>query len=132
MLRIFLPQLDGWNARAARRPRATPSSASASSCELPADEPGHVYHLFVVPLARARPHRAPRCRRPEIGCASYYVTPLHLQPALRYLGYAAGRCPRPSSAPRENFSVPLWAGIDADTQERVVDVVRAAAPACAA
>ena len=24
-------------------------------CELPADEPGHVYHLYVVPLARARP-----------------------------------------------------------------------------
>ena len=34
--------------RGARRPRATRSSASASSCELPADEPGHVYHMYVV------------------------------------------------------------------------------------
>ena len=25
---------------------------------------------------------------------------------------------------RENFSLPLWAGIDADTQEQVVDAVR--------
>ncbi len=27
---------------------------------------------------------------------------------------------------RDNFSVPLWAGIDADTQEQVVDAVREA------
>ena len=32
----------------ARPPRATPSSASASSCELPEDDPGHVYHVYVV------------------------------------------------------------------------------------
>ena len=27
---------------------------------------------------------------------------------------------------RDNFSVPIWAGIDADTQELVVDAVREA------
>jgi len=27
---------------------------------------------------------------------------------------------------RENFSLPLWAGIDAETQEQVVDAVREA------
>ena len=73
-------------ARGARRPPATPSSGSASSCELPADDPGHVYHMFVVPLARARrasPRPSATRRSPR---AAYYVTPLHLQPALRYLG----------------------------------------------
>jgi hypothetical protein len=29
---------------------------------------------------------------------------------------------------RENFSVPLWAGITPEVQERVVSVVQAAAP----
>jgi dTDP-4-amino-4,6-dideoxygalactose transaminase len=29
---------------------------------------------------------------------------------------------------QENFSVPIWAGIDATTQERVVSVVQASAP----
>ena len=94
-------------------------------CELPVDEPGHVYHLFV-------------CRSPErdriraalteagIGNAQYYLPPLHLQPALRYLGYEAGSLPETERAAAENFSVPLWAGITLEQQERVVDVVRAA------
>ena len=80
------------------------------------------------------------CRSPErdriraalsdagIGCAIYYATPLHLQPALRFLGGDAGSFPETDRASAENFALPLWAGIDAATQERVVDAVRAAAP----
>ena len=67
-------------------------------------------------------------RAAEIGTASYYVTPLHLQPALAYLGYARGSLPVTEQLAEENFSVPLWAGIDEDSQERVVSVIRSAAP----
>jgi aminotransferase EvaB len=63
----------------------------------------------------------------EIACASYYVTPLHLQPALRYLGYREGDLPATEHAARENLALPLWAGIGADVQERVVATVREAA-----
>ena len=65
----------------------------------------------------------------EIASASYYVTPLHLQPALRFLGWEAGSLPETERAARENLALPLWAGIEADTQERIVSVVREAAPA---
>ena len=59
-LRLFLPQLDGWNRAAARGGRALRRArARRARASCPADEPGHVYHLFVVPLARARP-RSPR------------------------------------------------------------------------
>ena len=68
----------------------------------------------------------------EIGTAAYYVTPLHLQPALRYLGYEPGSLPQTERVAQENFSVPLWAGIDAATQERVVEAVRSAATVHAA
>jgi dTDP-4-amino-4,6-dideoxygalactose transaminase len=54
------------------------------------------------------------------------VTPLHLQPALRFLGYQPGSLPETERAARENFSVPLWPGIPREIQERVVDTVRAA------
>ncbi len=76
--------------RAARRPRATPSSGSASSCEIPEDEPGHVYHLFVCRSPERDRIRA-ALTEAEIGNAQYYLPPLHLQPALRYLGYDDGR-----------------------------------------
>ena len=62
----------------------------------------------------------------EIGNASYYVTPLHLQPALRYLGWSEGSLPETELAARENLALPMWAGIDAATQERVVATVRGA------
>ena len=62
-----------------------------------------------------------------IASASYYVTPTHLQPALRSLGYEEGSLPETERAARENLALPLWAGIDAQTQERVVETIRAAA-----
>jgi dTDP-4-amino-4,6-dideoxygalactose transaminase len=124
-LRIFLRELDRWTELRREAAARYVELGLGDLCETPADEPGHVYHLFV-------------CRSPErdriraalteagIGNAEYYEPPLHLQPALRYLGYEAGSLPETERAARENFSVPLWAGISAEQQERVVDVVRSA------
>ena len=64
----------------------------------------------------------------DIASAVYYTTPLHLQPALDYLGYRPGSLPVTETVARDNFSLPLWAGIDAEAQERVVSTVQAAAP----
>ena len=124
-LRIFLRELDGWTA--ARREGAARYAelGLGELCELPADEPGHVYHLVVCRSAeRDRIRRA--LTEAGIGNAQYYLPPLHLQPALRFLGYEAGSLPETERAAAENFSVPLWAGITLEQQERVVDVVRAA------
>jgi dTDP-4-amino-4,6-dideoxygalactose transaminase len=63
-----------------------------------------------------------------IGSAVYYTTPLHLQPAFSALGYSRGALPVTEQLAQENFSVPIWAGIDATSQEQVVSVVQASAP----
>jgi dTDP-4-amino-4,6-dideoxygalactose transaminase len=54
---------------------------------------------------------------------------MHLQPAMRFLGWEEGSLPETERAARENLALPMWAGIDAETQERVVAVVREAASA---
>jgi dTDP-4-amino-4,6-dideoxygalactose transaminase len=84
-----------------------------------------VYHLFVC---RSPERDAIRAALDEAGIASatYYTTPLHLQPSLRFLGYEPGSLPATEQAGTDNFSLPLWPGIPAETQERVVDVVRSA------
>jgi dTDP-4-amino-4,6-dideoxygalactose transaminase len=124
-LRIFLRELDGWTA--ARREAAARYAelGLGDLCEIPADEPGHVYHLFVCRSPERDRIRA-ALTEAQIGNAEYYLPPLHLQPALRYLGWEEGSLPETERAAGENFSVPLWAGITAEQQERVVDVVRAA------
>ena len=79
-----------------------------------------------LPLAAARCDL--RGARPSAGSrpATYYEPPLHLQPALAYLDYGLDSLPVTEQLARDNFSVPIWAGIDADTQEQVVDAVREA------
>jgi dTDP-4-amino-4,6-dideoxygalactose transaminase len=126
VLRLFLSELDDWN-RARREAAARYRELGLGElCELPPDEPAHVYHMYVVRSPeRDRLHEA--LAAAEIGHASYYVTPLHLQPALRYLGYAEGSLPETERAARENLALPMWAGIPAGTQERVVAVIGEAA-----
>jgi dTDP-4-amino-4,6-dideoxygalactose transaminase len=129
-LRVFLRRIDEWTRLRREAAARYRELGLGQVCELPEDEPGHVYHLFVCRSAeRDRIRKA--LRDAEIGTAEYYVTPLHLQPALRYLGYERGSLPETERAATENFSVPLWAGIDAETQERVVEVVRKSVPVAA-
>ena len=125
VLRIFLGHLNAWNE--ARRDAAARYAdlGLGDVCELPADEPAHVYHMFVV-RSSERDRIAEALNAAEIASASYYVTPLHLQPALRFLGYREGDLPATEHAARENLALPLWAGIGADVQERVVTTVREA------
>ena len=124
-LRVFLRRLDVWT-RLRREAAARYAELGLGElCELPPDDPGHVYHLFVCRSPERDRIRA-ALQRAQIGTATYYVTPLHLQPALRFLGYEPGSMPETERVAQENFSVPLWAGIDAKTQERVVAAVREA------
>ncbi len=126
-LRLFLAQLDEWTAQRREAAARYADLGLGELAELPEDEPRHVYHMYV-------------CRSPErdairagltdagIASASYYVTPLHRQPALAHLGYAEGSLPETERAARENVALPIWAGIDSATQTRIVDAVRAAVP----
>jgi dTDP-4-amino-4,6-dideoxygalactose transaminase len=125
MLRVFLPKIDEWNAQRREAAERYAELGLGDLVEIPEDEPAHVYHLFVC-RSPARDRIVAALKEAEIGCATYYLPPLHLQPALRFLGYDEGSLPDTEQLARENFSVPIWAGIAAEQQERVVDVVRSA------
>ncbi len=124
-LRVFLTHLDEWT-RGRREAAARYAELGLGDLvQIPEDETGHVYHLFVC-----RSPERDRIRRAldeaEIASATYYTTPLHLQPALRFLGWKPGSLPETEHAGTENFSIPLWPGIPVEVQERVVETVRSA------
>jgi dTDP-4-amino-4,6-dideoxygalactose transaminase len=126
MLRIFLPHLDGWN-RARREAAALYGELGLGEvAELPLDEPGHVYHMYCV-RSPERDRLSEALHAAGIAHAVYYQPPLHLQPALAYLGHKEGDFPETEKASRENLCLPLWAGISPEQQEQVVATVRAAA-----
>jgi dTDP-4-amino-4,6-dideoxygalactose transaminase len=125
-LRIFLRRLDSWTALRRQAADRYRELGLGEACDVPADEAGHVYHLFVSRSPHRDEIRAALAEE-RIGNAGYYDPPLHLQPAMHYLGYSEGDLPETERAAKENFSVPLWAGITAEQQERVVATVLASA-----
>jgi dTDP-4-amino-4,6-dideoxygalactose transaminase len=123
-LRIFLRHIRDWNT-SRREAAARYGELLAGLVETPEDESGHVYHMYCV-RSPERDRLAAALQEAEIGFAVYYSPPLHLQPALAYLGYTEGDFPETEKASRENLCLPLWAGISEEQQAEVVAVLRRA------
>jgi dTDP-4-amino-4,6-dideoxygalactose transaminase len=125
MLRVFLPHLAGWNEARREAAERYAELGLGELVELPVDEPGHVYHVYAVRTPR-RAEIAAALAEAGIASGAYYTTPLHLQPALRYLGVSEGSLPETERAAVENLALPMWGGIQLEQQERVVEAVRSA------
>ncbi|MFZ0042495.1 MAG: DegT/DnrJ/EryC1/StrS family aminotransferase [Solirubrobacteraceae bacterium] len=83
----------------------------------PADE-YHVHHLFVVEVDE-RDRVLEELRAGGIGASIHYPTPIHLQPAYRYLGYAPGDFPVAERLAQTSLSLPCFPGITESQQTRV-------------
>ena len=123
-LRIFLKHIDEWNTQR-REAAARYTEMLDGLVETPVDEAGHVYHMYCV-RSPERDRLAAALQDADIGFAIYYQPPLHLQPALRYLGYSQGDFPETEKASLENLCLPLWAGITEEQQSEVVSVLKRA------
>ena len=123
-LRIFLRHIDDWNAQR-REAAGRYAELLDGVVETPVDESGHVYHMYCV-RSPERDRLAAALTEADIQFAIYYNPPLHLQPALRYLGYSEGDFPETEKASRENLCLPLWAGITEAQQTEVVSVLKRA------
>ena len=123
-LRIFLQHIGEWN-RLRREAAARYTELLDGLVETPEDDEGHVYHMYCV-RSPERDRLAEALKAAEIGFSVYYRPPLHLQPALRYLGYSEGDFPETEKASRENLCLPLWAGITEEQQDEVVSVLKRA------
>jgi dTDP-4-amino-4,6-dideoxygalactose transaminase len=123
-LRIFLRHVDTWNAER-REAAARYRELLDGLVSPPEDDLGHVYHMYCV-RSPERDRLASALDDAEIGYAVYYSPPLHLQPALAYLGYSEGDFPETEKASRENLCLPLWAGVSQEQQSEVVSVLKGA------
>ena len=123
-LRIFLRHIDDWN-RQRREAAARYVELLDGVVETPEDVPEHIYHQFCV-RSPERDRLAAALTAADIAYAIYYQPPLHLQPALRYLGYSEGDFPETEKAARENLCLPMWAGISEEQQAEVVSVIKRA------
>lgn len=85
----------------------------------------HVWHLYVIRTPR-RNDVLRKLNAAGIGAGIHYPIPIHLQGAFRDLGYTKGDFPVAERACREILSLPIYPGITAQQQERVVEELRRA------
>lgn len=125
-LRVKLRYLERWNE--ARRERAAwyRELLAGLPLELPADEPGHVYHLFAVACANRDEREGLRAHlvAAGVGCDVHYPLPAHLQPAYAHLGYKAGDLPHTEAYAGRLLSLPLFPELRRDEAEYVAETVR--------
>jgi dTDP-4-amino-4,6-dideoxygalactose transaminase len=131
VLRAKLEKLDAWNER--RRIIAAAYREMLVSLDVgPIPEPTHLescYHLFVIRSAKRDFIRATLIEN-EIECGIHYPVPLHLQPALSYLGYRSGEFPASEALADTALSLPMHPNMTGVEVVRTVEIVaEALAPA---
>jgi dTDP-4-amino-4,6-dideoxygalactose transaminase len=122
ILRVKLQHLDAGNA--ARRERANwyRELLGTSPLALPLDEPGHIYHLYVLTTPKRTPLRQ-HLQLSGIGCDIHYPIPTHLQPAYANLGYAKGTLPQTELAAEQIISIPMFPELTRAEVEQVAAVI---------
>lgn len=124
VLRAKLEKLDEWNAR--RRIIAAAYREMLASLDVrPIPEPANLescYHLFVIRSAR-RDFIRTTLMENEIECGIHYPVPLHLQPALSYLGYRSGEFPASEALADTALSLPMHPNMTGVEVVRTVEIV---------
>ena len=131
VLRVKLPHIGAWNE--SRRQHAATydrlfadagmlSSAASAPIRLLARDRNatHVFHQYVVRAQRRDELRLFLAER-KIGTEIYYPLPLHLQPALSYLGLKQGDLPVAEQAAEEVLALPMFPELTAHEIRRVVE-----------
>jgi dTDP-4-amino-4,6-dideoxygalactose transaminase len=135
ILRVKLKYIAGWNqARRIVAERYGALFRAAGLAEagpypthgvvLPHEVEGslHVWHQYVIRTARRDALREFLTAR-QIGTEIYYPVPLHLQDALRDLGYSEGDFPEAERAAREVLALPIFPELREDEQQTVVGAI---------
>jgi dTDP-4-amino-4,6-dideoxygalactose transaminase len=127
VLRVKLARLREWNARRRAVAFVYREALKEDNLQLPPDSADleQVYSHFVV---RTPQREALRRALADAGVMTgvHYPVPLHLQPALSYLGHRRGDFPRSEQAAEEVLSLPIYPEMTEDQVITVARVVRQA------
>jgi dTDP-4-amino-4,6-dideoxygalactose transaminase len=123
VLAAKLARLDAWNdERRAAAARYTAALAGVDGVTVPVTAPGvdHVYHQYVVQVDD-RDRLVAELTAAGIGVGIHYPTPVHLLPPFERYSPGRGAFPVAESQATRSMSLPVYPGLTAEMQARVVD-----------
>jgi dTDP-4-amino-4,6-dideoxygalactose transaminase len=126
ILRVLLPELDGWTRGRRAAAAAYLEAGLAEHVTVPSvpDGADPAWHLYIVNHERAEPLIA-ELGREGIQARGYYRTPVHRQPAMA--PFASGsELPATDALARTNFALPMSPVLGADQARQVVAAIATA------
>ncbi len=130
VLGVKLRHLEAWTEARRRHAAEYARQLTDTPAVAPVERPGtrHVYHVYVVRLPQRDAWRA-RLGEAGVQTGVHYPIPVHLQPAYRDLGHAAGDFPVSERAAAEVLSLPMFPELTDQQIAAVAALLRAGVPA---
>lgn len=127
VLLVKLKYLDEWNRKRQRNAQLyNELLAQVPGIVTPGvlEDATHVYHLYVIRLEDGdRDALQAHLKSREIATGIHYPQPVHLTPALSYLGYQAGDFPVAEDCAKKILSLPMYPELTRAQIEHVVECI---------
>lgn len=124
ILDIKLKKLNQWNKTKARWANYYKKELADICKFIEITEDGESAHHVVAILTNRRDELANYLKNFGIETGVHYPTPLHLQPAYKFLGYREGDFPNAEKYAKETLSLPLYAHIQQEDIDFIIGKIR--------
>jgi dTDP-4-amino-4,6-dideoxygalactose transaminase len=123
ILLVKLMHLDEYNKKR-RRNASLYNSLLSDRLKCPVEKEGayHVYHQYTIMVPK-RNKIQQKLKEENISSVVYYPVPLHLQEALKFLGYNRGDFPIAEKAAREVLSLPMYPELEGPVIARIAKII---------
>lgn len=125
VLNIKLRYLDQWSAGRQHNAALYGELLAKSGAILPRPAPyqtRHIYNQFVIRVQERDKLRAWLAEQ-GVGAEIYYPLPIHLQPALKHLGFKEGDFPVSEQLSKETLALPIFAEATEEEIRAVADLL---------
>jgi len=124
MLLIKFEHIDEYNSKR-RRNAALYNSLLPDKVKCPVEKQGayHVYHQYTI-MSTNRNKIQQRLKGNGISSVVYYPVPLHLQEALKFLGYHKGDFPFAEKVAQKVLSLPMYPELEESTIVKIAGIIK--------
>ncbi len=124
ILLVKLKLIDEYN-RKRRQNAALYTKLLSDKVKCPVEKKGayHVFHQYTI-MSLRRDEIQQRLKENGISSVIYYPAPLHLQKALKFLGYQKGDFPVAEKAAKEVLSLPMYPELEESVIINIAEIIR--------